>query len=303
MVKVSVIITTFNSEKCIGSAINSVLNQEGIGSRFDLELIVVDDGSTDSTSDILKNFNISLYHTTPSQSGGPNKGRNIGLKNSTGDYICFLDHDDTWEPQKIQLQLEAAKFAPIITCGYEIRNLSTGQHFRRSRPDSKIRIFQTNETFRKKLSREKKDIQHTYMSSFMIHKDLRDVYFEENFGMLDFDWILRLFENRPSVEISDKLVSRYVNETNLSLNHEYRRKDYYYSLMYLETYKKEYPNEVSLALKRLNGSRARYFYLVGEMKEARKYFLKAMPGLKELVYYITTFLGSKWVKKRFIVFG
>lgn len=303
MVKVSVIITTFNSEKCIASAINSVLNQEGIGSRFDLELIVVDDGSTDSTSYILKNFNISLYHTTPSQSGGPNKGRNIGLKNSTGDYICFLDHDDTWEPQKIRLQLEAAKFAPIITCGYEIRNLSTGQHFRRSRPDSKIRIFQTNETFRKKLSREKKDIQHTYLSSFMIHKDLRDIYFEENFGMLDFDWILRLFENRPSVEISDKLVSRYINETNLSLNHEYRRKDYYYSLMYLETYKKEYPNEVSLALKRLNGSRARYFYLVGEMKEARKYFLKAMPGLKELVYYITTFLGSKWVKKRFIVFG
>lgn len=303
MVKVSVIIPTYNSEKSITRAVISVLNQAGIGKDFTIELIVVDDCSVDNTVEILKKFGGILFYKTPENSGGPNKGRNIGLKNASGDYICLLDHDDTWEPQKLRLQLKAAENFPIVTCGYEVTNAVTGLHAMVGDSDSRIISFKPNETFLKKLSKEKTNVQHVYMSTIMIHRSLKHIFFEENFGMLDFDWILRLFEGRPSAEVSANLVSRSVNHKNLSLNDEYRKRDYYCSLMVLETYEKMYSNEVVKGIRRTNGSRARYYYLVGEMRKARRYLLKAMPGLKELLYYLTSFFGSTWVKKRFVIFG
>lgn len=302
MLKVSVVITTYNSEKSIAKTIASVLSQDGIGKLFTIELIVVDDCSTDSTVDILKACNINAY-TTSSNSGGPNKGRNIGLQMATGDYICFLDHDDSWEPQKVRLQLEATKLAPIVTCGYGVTNSFTGHQSVVGESNGEPKVFNANETFLKKLSREKRSIQHVYLSTLMIRKDLKEILFEEHFGMLDYDWLLRLFENRSSVEIPFKLVSRFVDQENLSLNYEYRKRDYYYSLMCLESYQKKYPKEVALAMRRINGSRARYCYLIGEMQEARKFLVRAMPGVKELFYYITTFIGSSWVKRHFVIFG
>ncbi len=303
MVKVSVIIPTYNSEKSIASAVISVLTQAGIGKDFTIELIVVDDCSVDNTVEILKKFEDILFYKTPENSGGPNKGRNIGLKNASGDYICLLDHDDTWEPQKLRLQLKAAENFPIVTCSYEVTNTVTGLHAMVGDSDSRIISFKPNETFLKKLSKEKTNVQHVYMSTIMIHKSLKHILFEENFGMLDFDWILRLFEGRPSAEVSANLVSRSVNHKNLSLNDEYRKRDYYCSLMVLETYEKMYSNEVVKGIRRTNGSRARYYYLVGEMRKARRYLLKAKPGLKEVLYYLTSFFGSTWVKKRFVIFG
>lgn len=93
MKKVSVILTTYNSEKFVSKVIDSILNQKGVDELFQLELIVVDDCSQDKTREILKNYNLEFL-TTGENSGGPNKGRNLGLKAATGDYICIADHDD-----------------------------------------------------------------------------------------------------------------------------------------------------------------------------------------------------------------
>jgi glycosyltransferase involved in cell wall biosynthesis len=303
MVKISVIIPTFNSEKHIARTIRSVLNQEGAGREFELELIVIDDCSTDSTADILAQFDIDFYFRASKNSGGPNGGRNVGLKNATGDYICMLDHDDLWMPQKVRLQLQAAERFPIVTSGFEVADSHTGCYRIASHADAGIKVFNTNETFLKKLSKSKGIIQNTYMSTVMFHKSLKDILFEEHFGMLDFDWVLRLFENRTSAEVCVNLVTRFVEPRNLSLNEAYRMRDYYYALMCLEGYEHKYPAAVAKGIKRINGSRARYYYLVGEMPKARRYFLKSMPGLKEGFYYVTSFLGNKWVKSRFVVFG
>jgi glycosyltransferase involved in cell wall biosynthesis len=304
MKKVSVIITTYNAERTIARTLNSVLRQEGIGKVFTLELIVIDDCSTDGTLEILEKFNLDIqqFISTPANSGGPNKGRNMGLRHATGDYICFLDHDDVWLPNKILLQLKAAEHVPIVTGSYSTTNTHTGINTQAENLKT-TKFFEPNETFLKKLSKEKMGVQNTYLGSVMIHQDLKHVLFEEHFGMLDFDWTLRLFEQRASAEISAPLVTRFVDGSNLSLNSEYRKKDYYYSLMCLETFEARYPREVALALKRINGSRARYCYLQGNMPEARKYLLKAMPGMKETLYYITSFAGSQWVKRNFSVFG
>ena len=99
---VSVIIPVFNGEKYIRCAIDSVLEQD----YKPIEIIVIDDGSSDATLEILRDLGneISIYHQ-------PNKGsaaaRNLGIRMAKGSYIAFLDADDYWFPGKISAQMEA----------------------------------------------------------------------------------------------------------------------------------------------------------------------------------------------------
>lgn len=100
MPKVSIIIPTYNYGDFICDAIDSVLSQ----TFQNHEIIVIDDGSTDNTVDILKKYedNISYYYQN---NKGPASARNLGIKNSKGDYICFLDADDVFLPDKLEIQL------------------------------------------------------------------------------------------------------------------------------------------------------------------------------------------------------
>lgn len=301
MDKVSVILTTYNSEVSLQRTINSILTQNGINNNFILELIVVDDCSTDRTREILKENNISFY-STGSRSGGPNKGRNIGLSIANGDFISFIDHDDTWEPDKTMLQLEMAHTYPIVSAGYQLINQNLNRIINCYHDNSKPIIYQKNETFRKILLRER-DSQNVYLSSLLIDKSLKNTLFEEHFGMLDFDWLLRLFENNISCEIPRCLLTRFVTEKNLSLNVDYRRKDYNFGLYILERYKKQYPFEVRKAIKRINGTIGRYYYLTNDMKNSREHMLKSGINAKMLAYLITSFAGSSYIRKKFHFFG
>ncbi len=112
---VSVIVPTYNRASLITDSLNSVFLQ-----RYrPIELVVVDDGSTDDTTDILNEwstnhkqdtwFSIVLLQQT---NKGPCAARNLGFKNSHGEFIQFLDSDDTLDPLKIQLQVEALCKSP-----------------------------------------------------------------------------------------------------------------------------------------------------------------------------------------------
>lgn len=302
MDKVSVILTTYNSEKTVETTVNSIRSQEGEGYDFEIELIVVDDCSTDSTTQILKKLGIK-YLSTERNSGGPNKGRNIGLKRATGKYIAFIDHDDYWEAEKTRIQLRFVQKFPIVTCGYRIIDTLMGGNIYRSNPSSSpIITYEPNETFLKILSRDKKR-QNTFFASIFIRAELKNILLEEHFGMVDYDWLLRLFHNQASAEVPLYLVKRFVHGSNLSLNAVYRRNDYYLSLHTLENYEDAYPNEVSKGIKRLNGSRARYYYTVDNMKRARRYFRKSMFDTKNFMYYLTSYIGSQFVRRNYNVFG
>ena len=102
--KVSVIIPAYNREAFIRETIESVLEQ----TYSNIELIVVDDGSTDNTLKIVKEYKEKL--DLLQHPGGVNKGQsaaiNLGLKVSTGEYIAILDSDDLFAPKKIELQIE-----------------------------------------------------------------------------------------------------------------------------------------------------------------------------------------------------
>lgn len=100
---VSVIITTYNYADFILDAIESVLAQ----SRPADEIIVIDDGSTDATADLIAPYverGVLRYIVQENQ--GPSEARNRGIRESSGEYLAFLDADDTWVPNKLQLQVD-----------------------------------------------------------------------------------------------------------------------------------------------------------------------------------------------------
>lgn len=101
---VSVIIPVYNGEKYLEEAIESVLVQK----LKPLEIIVVDDGSEDRTKIITKKFSKYINYIYQNRMGvGYSRNRGIGL--SIGNFIAHLDHDDTWEKDKLLLQCEAFK--------------------------------------------------------------------------------------------------------------------------------------------------------------------------------------------------
>jgi glycosyltransferase involved in cell wall biosynthesis len=99
MPKVSVIIPTYNCADYVEDAIDSVLKQTFIN----FELIVVDDGSTDDTYAKIKTYGAKIRYIYQKNSGLA-VARNTGIKNCTGELVAFLDADDLWLPNKLELQ-------------------------------------------------------------------------------------------------------------------------------------------------------------------------------------------------------
>jgi glycosyltransferase involved in cell wall biosynthesis len=106
---VTVVIPTFNRARCLQRAIKSVLAQ----TYNNFELIVVDDGSTDSTSELLAGFGQSLQ-VIRQQNSGPSMARNAGIRAARGKFIAFLDSDDEWLPEKLEHQLPLMRDQKVV---------------------------------------------------------------------------------------------------------------------------------------------------------------------------------------------
>lgn len=104
---VSVVIPTYNRSKQVIVAIESVLAQL----YSNIEIIVVDDGSTDNTAHSLKQFSEEIsYHFT--KNSGVSSARNLGIRVAKGKYIAFLDSDDLWSETKVKRQVEFFRLNP-----------------------------------------------------------------------------------------------------------------------------------------------------------------------------------------------
>ncbi|HWL92825.1 MAG TPA: glycosyltransferase family 2 protein [Phycisphaerae bacterium] len=104
---VCAIIPTYNSADTLRSAVDSVLNQ----TRAADEILVVDDGSTDSTADVCRGYDDALTYIKK-ENAGASAARNTGARAARGRWLAFLDADDVWDPEKLEIQLAALEQRP-----------------------------------------------------------------------------------------------------------------------------------------------------------------------------------------------
>lgn len=107
--KVSVVVTTYNRACYVSEAVDSVLRQ----TLKDLELIVVDDGSTDDTGLVLSSYGDRIRYIR-TENRGPAHARNVGIGLAKGDYVCLLDSDDVSHPARLALQSAVLDAYPDI---------------------------------------------------------------------------------------------------------------------------------------------------------------------------------------------
>ena len=105
---VSVIIPVYNGQEYLNEAIQSVLRQE----YKPIEIIVVDDGSTDNTKEIGDKYDIVTYIYQTNQ--GPSAARNTGLECARGILIAFIDSDDIWSDDKLKIQFTILNDNPSV---------------------------------------------------------------------------------------------------------------------------------------------------------------------------------------------
>jgi len=120
MTRISLIVSTYNRSNLLKKTIKSVLAQ----SFKDIELIVVDDCSTDDTEQVVKGFGNNIrYLKTNKNSGSDSKPKNLGIQKANGEYIAFLDDDDIYRPDALKILYKYAKTGADITYGdYLIEN-------------------------------------------------------------------------------------------------------------------------------------------------------------------------------------
>ena len=104
---VSVIIPTHNRASLVADAVKSVLNQ----TYNNIEIIVIDDGSTDDTRSVVTSLSGNIRYVFQEKQG-PGVARNRGIDEATGDWIAFLDSDDLWLPDKLSLQFKVLEAFP-----------------------------------------------------------------------------------------------------------------------------------------------------------------------------------------------
>jgi len=196
---VSVIIPVFNGEKYLIEAIESVLAQ----SCRPLELIIVDDGSTDESAAIAQSYKEIRYIYQPNM--GVPVARNTGLASAVGEFIAFLDADDMWHPQKLQIQVEYLKEHPSIM--YTLSKINNFVEPGCNIHPDKLQSILKNEQIN--------------LASLVAHKAVFDQIGEFNpryhVGE-DFDWITRAKDaGIPMVILPEVLLQRRIHNSNISL--------------------------------------------------------------------------------------
>jgi glycosyltransferase involved in cell wall biosynthesis len=117
---VSVVLPTYNREATLRRAMASILNQD----YRDLELIVVDDGSTDNSRAVVEAFDDPRIRYLPlEKNGGASRARNAGMRVAKGEFIAFQDSDDEWLAGKLEKAVAAARSAgpgPVLVCHLKV---------------------------------------------------------------------------------------------------------------------------------------------------------------------------------------
>ena len=131
---ISIVIPTYNRAHLVPRALSSVLAQ----SFVDWELILVDDGSEDNTEEVVQEFlGDSRIKYLRKENSGSADSRNVGVNHSTGEFLAFLDSDDVWEPNKLEVNVRYINSNPEGICfysGFRTIDSKSGKQIRKSVP-------------------------------------------------------------------------------------------------------------------------------------------------------------------------
>lgn len=199
--KVSVIIPAYNASSFIGQAIDSILGQ----TYQDIEIIVVDDGSADATKDIVAQYGDRVTYIYQENQGHA-ISRNVGMKNSMGEYCAFLDADDQWLPEKIERQVKVLNERPevgIVHC--DIKKVDADGNFIPKYKENEK--YKTGDIFPYLLTRK----GHIATSSAIFRRECVEKLggFDETvreFGSEDREFWLRICKHYKVVHVEDPLV-------------------------------------------------------------------------------------------------
>ena len=279
MPKVSVIIPTFNRARYIREAIDSVLSQ----AYQSYEIVVIDDGSTDSTREVLAPYGNKIKYFYQENKGLSN-ARNHGIRESCGEYIALLDSDDLWLPEKLEKQVALLDENPeaafvcsdtyvIDTLGEVIKVWKKGRHHQETFES----LYESN---------------YVYVSTTLIRRQCLDTvgYFDEGLSFSeDYDLWLRLSGRYTFKHMPACLAKYRVHENNMSKNFDTRV--YAHRII---AHKPEIARRIGFVRK--NRARAKDYYLCASLHYAASNFHKAgINYLKSALYF--PFIGYYYYPK------
>ena len=208
--KISVIIPTYNRKKYIKRAIDSVIHQ----SYKPFEIIVIDDGSTDGTYELIKqSYSSSQISLKKQKNNGVSSARNKGIKLANGDWIAFLDSDDEWFKNKLELQVREIKKSKTFICHTNEIWIRNGIRVNQMKKHQKY----GGAIFKKCL-----DMCRISPSSVMIHRRIFDeigLFDEDLIICEDYDLWLRISSKYPVLYLDSMLIKKFGgHEDQLSKN-------------------------------------------------------------------------------------
>lgn len=285
----SIIMPYYKNSHTVNRSIDSVIAQ----SYKNFELIIIDDGSKDNINDIVKSYNDNRINLIIKDNGGVSSARNLGILNSKYDYICFLDSDDEYDFNHLQVMFDFTQrftnFKMFVT-GHMRRGASVFNSIDLINFDGKNQIIIDNYF---KFSINKAQLIHT--NSVCIHKDITKKVGLFEVGVnrgedtdlwcrisLFFDIVFinqaTTYYNRDSNTLTQKLDSsfRWVFLT--------REKE----IMSLPIKRKK-RKSLKIFLMRAKISEIRNIVSCGDIKLARKSLIKVIPHWSILISYIVTF--------------
>lgn len=208
---VSVILPTYNRAHMIKKSIDSVLSQ----TYSDFELIIIDDGSTDGTEEIISEYKDDriVFRKLEENGGGQSKARNFGIQMAKYDYLAFEDSDDIWYPNKLELQMKAIQnTSPKVGMVYHKMKYEI--------PEYGTVVLPQGE--RKRSGNIYKELLYDNMigmPTLLVKKAcVEDVgLLDESFNCLeDWDWVLRIAKKYEAIFIDEILLDSDYSVTGVS---------------------------------------------------------------------------------------
>lgn len=177
---ISVVIPAYNAGRFIRRTIDSVLAQ----TYTDYEIIVIDDGSTDNTGEVVKSYGTKVCYIYQ-QNAGDGGARNAGIYAAKGEWIAFLDHDDEWLPEKLRLQMELLKRNPQLRwCAANFYKQSESRKITAGDERVLIAALSSRDYFENFFSAVSEGKCRFMTSTMMVHKEAF-----EGAGIFDVHWM------------------------------------------------------------------------------------------------------------------